>query len=105
MTSARRSGIVAAALIGALFAGGCASVTDGHGSAAVSPSGSRSTSRPDFPSTSPTPSAPASSRPAPTARAPSEPVTNSRREQALTTASAGQDVSVLVAVPGGYEAE
>jgi hypothetical protein len=108
MISARRAGMVGAALV-ALLAAGCASVTDGRGSADLSGSRSASSSRPDFPSTSVTPSTPSSSEASTTAPTPTpsptpQPITNSQREEVLVTTSGGQDVSVLVAVPGGYEA-
>lgn len=110
MISARRAGLVVAALAAMLLAAGCASVTEGRGSADLSGSGSSSSSRPDFPSTSPTPPGPSESSavgtptPTPTPSPTPEPITTSQREEVLVTASGGQEVSRLVAVPGGYEA-
>ncbi|HVU92217.1 MAG TPA: hypothetical protein VHC23_08280 [Jatrophihabitans sp.] len=87
-----------------LLVAGCASVTGGDGTAgtSVAPSGSRS---PDFPSGSAVPTTPASSAApsTPPATFPST-IAPAERRAALVARAAGEQVSDVVAVPGGYEA-
>jgi hypothetical protein len=93
---------LAAAVV--LSAGGCASVTGGSGTAGA-PTAPSSTSGPDFPSSSA--SAPPTPTPPSTAAAPASSAATpgpDQRRAALLGQAAGQRVSALVGVPGGYEA-
>lgn len=95
-------GVVASA---ALVLAACASVTEGRGALGSPASSATASSSPDFPSTSATlvPSSPAPSSSAPSTSRPPLPTT-AQREEVLVTVSGGDDVSNLVAVPGGFEA-
>jgi hypothetical protein len=86
----------------ALLVAGCASVTGGAGRAGTSVASSGST-HPDFPSTSAIPSS-SSAVPSTTPTTAPETITPADRRAALVARAGGEQVSNLVAVPGGYEA-
>jgi hypothetical protein len=98
MTAARRLATVA--MLAAATLAGCTSVTSGGGSAAPSTSG-QSSGGSDFPSSR----APSSS---PTRAAPPSPPSGTptvqQRGQVLGALAGSDELSALVAVPGGYEA-